>query len=571
VTDDAIARRATDPLADPLADVRAEFAAGHWATAEAALDARLADGDDPDARFARGIAVWWQDRTLEAMRDWERAYVAFRRRGAFEPAVVAAVYMALSASMSLGNRSAARGWAARADRLAREHELAAVRGWVALVQAHIEIDDGHPEIGQRMAIDTLDATRGSGDADLELCLMSEAGIALVELGRLQEGAALLDEAMAGAMSGEARDPDSVVLVSCRSITAANRGGDLRRAMDWIRQADDFHARLGSAHLYTTCRLEFGSLLFAIGSWTRAEQELETARRAGERVEPALVAAASGTLAELRVAQGRLEEAVRLVTGLDDHAVAIRSIALVRLRTGQPRPAASLLRRRLRDIADGTLLAAGLQELLGEAEVEAGRPAEAMTLGQRLLALGEQTGTGVVTARANRLLGRAHVATSAPAEATDYFERALVAFGALGLPYDAAVCRLLLARAAADGDRDVAVAEGRAALSAFEELGAARDADAAAALLRSLGVRAAPRPARAIGTLTHRELEVLTLLGEGRSNPEIGDRLFITRKTVEHHVASILAKLGLSGRSEVAAFAARMLPDNRPLDEDRAAK
>src|SRR5262245_1829288 len=188
------------------------------------------------------------------MRDWEHAYAVFRRRGAFEPAVVAAVYLSLAAQMSLGNRSTARGWAARADRLARVHELAAVRGWTALVQAHLAIDDGPPATGHRLATEALEASRGPGDPDPALCLMSEAGMALVELGRAAEGAALLDEAMAGVMSGEAHEPDSVILVACRSITASNRSGDLRRAMEWIRQADDYHERFRSRHLYTTCRL-----------------------------------------------------------------------------------------------------------------------------------------------------------------------------------------------------------------------------------------------------------------------------------------------------------------------------
>ncbi|HSK92339.1 MAG TPA: LuxR C-terminal-related transcriptional regulator [Euzebyales bacterium] len=106
-----------------------------------------------------------------------------------------------------------------------------------------------------------------------------------------------------------------------------------------------------------------------------------------------------------------------------------------------------------------------------------------------------------------------------------------------------------------------MAEARAALDAFERLQAARDADAAAALLRMLGARpASNRPID--GSLTRREVEVLDLLGHGLSNPEIAERLYISRKTVEHHVGNILAKLGLRSRAQAAAYAVRA----RPADE-----
>jgi DNA-binding NarL/FixJ family response regulator len=65
-----------------------------------------------------------------------------------------------------------------------------------------------------------------------------------------------------------------------------------------------------------------------------------------------------------------------------------------------------------------------------------------------------------------------------------------------------------------------------------------------------------QPAHDFG-LSKRELEVLALIAEGRSNPEIGRQLFITRKTVAVHVSNILTKLGVAGRVEAAAAAIRL--------------
>lgn len=133
--------------------------------------------------------------------------------------------------------------------------------------------------------------------------------------------------------------------------------------------------------------------------------------------------------------------------------------------------------------------------------------------------------------------------------------ALAGFAEAQMPMELARARLELAHALRAEQPEVALAEARAALEAFERLQAARQADAAAAVLRSLGVRPATAR-RSPGALTRRETEVLELLGHGLSNPEIAERLYISRKTVEHHVGNILAKLGLRSRAEAAAHAAR---------------
>jgi DNA-binding NarL/FixJ family response regulator len=133
---------------------------------------------------------------------------------------------------------------------------------------------------------------------------------------------------------------------------------------------------------------------------------------------------------------------------------------------------------------------------------------------------------------------------------------------LEMPLETERTRLLLARALAGEAREVATAEAKRALAGFERLGAARDADAAAAFLRSLGVKAARTGPKGFGVLTKREREVLELLGEGLSNPEIAERLVVSRKTVEHHVARVLSKLDLHGRAEAAAYAVRELGRER---------
>jgi DNA-binding NarL/FixJ family response regulator len=147
------------------------------------------------------------------------------------------------------------------------------------------------------------------------------------------------------------------------------------------------------------------------------------------------------------------------------------------------------------------------------------------------------------------------AASGQGDARACLHEALEGFARAQLPMELARARLELARAVAERSPSVAIAEAKAALEEFERLQAAGHADAAGALLRSLGapIRTGPK---GIGALTRREAEVLQLIGAGLSNPEIGERLYISRKTVEHHVGSVLSKLGLRNRAEAAAYAAR---------------
>ncbi len=302
-------------------------------------------------------------------------------------------------------------------------------------------------------------------------------------------------------------------------------------------------------------MHYGRVLFENGDWTAAAELLIEAISMSQGVFPSPYVFAAGVLAELRVAQGRIEEAARLLEGLDGRDEAAAAFASLHLAQGRAEVAATLLRRRLDSTSSKRLDGAALIALLGQAEIALGHHEDALERGRSLIELGATHDCQIIIGYGEGLVGEALVSTEGVG-ARDHLESALAAFVNAGIPYRAAQTRLALARLLRQSEREVAGAEARTALTVFEDLGAGAQADAAAALLRELGIRAARTGPKNIGRLTKREQEVLVLLGEGLSNPEIAERLFVSRKTVEHHVARILSKLGLRGRAEAAAVATR---------------
>jgi DNA-binding CsgD family transcriptional regulator len=521
--------------------------AGDWGEARTVFRAVLAIEEHPQALRGLAEALWWLAEAAVAVETMERAHVVLSQEGEVAAAVQSAVWLATIYKKSLGNEAAARGWVSRADSLLDEIDDEVLPGWVALARAYAE---GDTVRAVASAWDALERGRQGADVDLELSAMSELGSALVAGGEVVRGLDLVDEAMVRVFAGEYGSPSTVCAATCSMLTACDRAADLGRVTQWCRVADRFMRTYGCPFLYADCRGRYGSVLVSTGHWVEAEEELQNALRSAppgtDYHDRGLV-----SLADLRVRQGRPEEAEVLLAEAPERLArpVLAHAALVR---GEHDLAVALLRRHmaLRDVAEdlSETLALLVESLLAtEDTVTARRVLDELR--------DEEAAHGTASAAGHSALaaGRTAMAEHRPESAVSHLERAVDHFAEAGLPYWTGVSRLVLAEALSATEEPVAVREAQRAYATLDGLGAARLVDQAAALVRSLGGPGRTGPRTSPQVLTEREEEVLQLLGEALSNPEIAERLYISRRTVAHHVSHVLAKLGLRNRAEAAAY------------------
>jgi DNA-binding NarL/FixJ family response regulator len=545
---------AQDPAQAPdgVAAGLAALAAGRWAHARAAFEAALArvetpQAADPEVLDGLGEALWWLGEPQAALGYRQRAFVGFRQAGQPERAVSTALAVCVSYWINFGNNAAGSGWLARAESVLPDCEPGPARGQVWLIQAFAaaDFDDACALIH-----DALKLARDTGDVDLELSALSDLGGRLVADGQIEDGLAFIDQALAAALAGECHRLETVVWASCTMMGACETAGDLQRATDWLRVIEDFTERYGCPFMYVTCRTHYAGLLLARGQWEQAERELATAVRMCAGAGPIPRAMAIALLADLRLRQGRLEEAETFLAESDHDLIAAR----LRLARGEPEIAAAILERHLRAAGTAAETASTLA-MLAQAHLDAGSLDAAQACVDQLAGFSATQPGHYVHGLSATACGHLAAATGDSQAAMQHYHDALRVLTRLDLPFEAGQVRLALARACADTQPQAALAEARAALATFDRLQASAHADAAAAFLRSLGApgRRAPRTATA---LTRREQEVLALLGHGLTNPEIAQRLFISRKTAAHHVSNLLTKLGLRNRAEAVAHATR---------------
>lgn len=542
-----------EAVAGALARGEESLRTGDWEGARTAFEAVLRKDEVPEAHEGLGLALWWLHDFDAAITHVERAYAGFRERGDGARAAKAALWLAREQAAGFGNLAASGGWYARAEGLVGDLGDAPERGWLAIARAERATA---PAAIRDHAAEALELARRVGDADLEAAALVRVGYAEVALGDVEGGMAKVDEALAAATGGEVRGLQTIGEVICVGIAACEHAADWQRIEQWGQVVERWLGQHEHVAVLGFCYACCAEMFVASGQWEMAEGMLmEGLGRMRESDLRARCVHPAAKLAELRLLQGRTEEAGQLLAGFEELPESTHALAMLYLARGEVAMAAAVLHRRLNAVGEDTVLAAPFLAVLIDVQLAQGARDQAEATVELLAAIAERSSLPRIAAMAGFARGRVAAAAGDP-EAVRILEAAVAAFAEQQLSLDAARARFELARAI--GDPEVAVGEARTALAEFERVGAPREADAAAAFLRERGVAGRTGP-KNLGLLSRREREVLALLGEGLTNAEIAARLYISTKTAGNHVSNVLAKLNLRSRSEAAAYAVRHLP------------
>ena len=541
------------------ASVGLRLAAGEVGVALTELEQRLATSATPDVRLAVGLGYYFVGRFDDSEEQLRQAYLDFASAGRNRRAALAAAHLGRLEYSGFGNAVVAAGWFTRGLRWLDGDEACAERGWLALGVVGCAVPDA--EVLQRNAELALRLARDLGDVDLECRALADHGLALVDLGQYADGMALIDEAMTMLRSGECSNVLVGGQVECCFVSACERAGDLARLEGWYsattRERPAAYGPHARPNMFANhCRTDFGSLLCLAGRWSEADDALRSAVQQSELLHREHYRASRAALADLRIGQGRLPEAAELLRGLETEIAAAVPVIRLHLAQGEQDLAATMCREALRAFAGDVLRGSRFLEMLVVAELRRGHLDEADEAARRLADAAEHADRAPVRARASLALARVAVARGDRVAARAELEAAAAALQAEPWALLGAEVDLELAELLADDDPGSAVAAAQRALAVLSPIGAERRY-VAQELLARLGGVPAPATAHPLDALTRREREILALVAQGLSNPQIAAALVISPKTAEHHVGAILRKLGLRRRSEAAVYAATL--------------
>ena len=537
-----------DDMTEVLRTAREARRLQDWSRAhDSFATARAATTLSADDLQGLSEAAWWLGRVDECVEAGDAAYRAHVAAGRTRAAAMAALDLSVSLFLR-GDDVMGSGWIGRAQRLLERQPEGPEHAYVRYVTA-VEggLEGGDLEAVAVAAREVHRVGHEHGDPNLIAAGVLGEGRALVKLGDVPRGMRRLDEAMVAVVAGDLA-PEWAGNVYCHLMAACHELADVGRAREWTDATSRWLSRLPAAVLFTgICRVHRSQVLQAAGDWQRAEAEAVRVCEDLADIHVASVAEAHYQIGELRRLRG-------------DVAAAEAAYARARALGRDPQPGMALL-----CLADGRVDAAhaSIQAALHAvavdrlararlcaAQVDIGLAAGDVGTARRACAELEDAaatyGTSGLEAAALHARGAVVLAEGRPQEALPALRAACRRWNDVQAPYEVARACTLLGRAyEALGDHAAARAELSSARSTFERLGATVDTRAVTGLL---GER--PLPAG----LTAREVEVLALVAEGRTNREVAGALVLSEKTVGRHLSNIFAKLGVSSRTEASAFA-----------------
>ena len=529
-----------------LQRARALFDRNLWADSRRLLEAADREaplGPEDLERLATAASLMGQDDESEAFRA--RAHHEFLDRGDPEGAARSASWLGFGL-LQRGARAPASGWFARAERLLDEaHIDCAVRGYLLIPAAILRVVQGDPGGGCAAFDRAAEIARRFGDRDLASLACHGRGRALIRLGRIAAGVAMLDEAMVGVIAGEV-SPIVAGDVYCSVLEGCQETFDLSRAYEWTTSFAHWCGVQPDLVRYRgECLLYRAEVMQLRGRWNDAARD---AHNACELLNSRPMAGAAFYRAgEIHRLRGEYAKAEAAFARANERGRKPQpGLSLLRLAQGQVDGAAASMRGVLLDTptrdARARVLAAAAEILLTAGDAETARAAAT-----ELSEIAASTGAPLLHAASAQALGAVLLAAGDVPAASTSLRRAWEGWRDLAMPYEEAHTRVLLAKVCERrGDPEGRRLERDAARRLFKQL------EAVACVVRlDEDMEPAHHPA---GPLSERETQVLRLLAAGKTNREIGEDLFISEKTVARHVSNIFDKLGVSSRAGAASLA-----------------
>ena len=526
---------------------RQAFARRAWAESYRLLDKVDREAPlEPDDLERLATAAYLVGRDAESEALGARGHQACRARGDHEGAARFAARLGFGL-LQRGAIAPASGWFARAERILDEAQLdSVVRGYLLIPSAIQRIVQGDPEAGHAAFARASEVARRFGDRDLASLACTGRGRALIRLGNVAEGVALLDEAMVAVIAGDVT-PLLAGDIYCIVLDACQETFDVRRAHEWtVSLAEWCDAQPELVRYRGECLLYRADVMQLRGQWDDAAQDAQAAcELLASR--PA-AGAAFYRVGEIHRLRGEYAQAEAAYNRANERGRRPQpGLSLLRLAQGRVEAAAASIRGVLLDTpvraARARMLAAAVEILLAAGDLENARGAAA-----ELAEIAAAIGAPLLHAASAHATGAVRLAEGETAGASASLREAGEVWRDLEMPYEQAqTCLLRATLCERRGDRDGRRLELDVARKLFTRLDAAPCLARIAAQLEG----ATPQSAR---TLSEREAQVLRLLAAGKTNRDIAEALFISEKTVARHVSNIFDKVGVSSRSGATAWA-----------------